>query len=347
MLRRHCATRPLSQLVKGFTGTRMSSGFTGDSGRIYTNSHLLRRHPLDSQFDIFKAQSADTDKHFVWKHVPRREFDLAQRIANELPSSQHLRMHIDCNTEQSILVFEHFQDTLLSLIKDNPELSPDERPKIMRSVGEAIDELHSQDWVHTDIKPDNVFVNWTCDQAGNKVITRTVLGDFDIACKLEDGETRITPHAVGNVMWRSPEAQACMANKATDIYSLGLVYIHALGGGELLIVEDWKELIEAGFPLEQDIVTKHFCYFGPVPEALYEHIRDEDWRRAFRSAAQAADAEVIERPEMRMQYWTQELGASTFDLLSQLTNLDPGGRPNIGQVLAHPYWKDSLPQKGA
>ncbi|PPJ54271.1 hypothetical protein CBER1_06572 [Cercospora berteroae] len=129
-----------------------------------------------------------------------------------------------------------------------------------------------------DIKPDNVFVNWTCDQEGNKVVTKTALGDFDIACKLKYGETRITPHAMGNVMWRSPEAQACMANGATDIYSLGLVYIHALGGGELLVVEDWKELIEAGYPPEQDIVTKHFCYFGPVPDTLYEQIRDEHWR---------------------------------------------------------------------
>lgn len=69
-------------------------------------------------------------------------------------------------------------------------------------------------------------------------------------------------------------------------------YIHALGGGELLVVEDWKELIEAGYPPEQDIVTKHFCYFGPVPDTLYEQIRDEHWRKAFQSAAEAADAEV-------------------------------------------------------
>ncbi|PIA94291.1 hypothetical protein CB0940_08807, partial [Cercospora beticola] len=249
-------------------------------------------------------------------------------------------MHVDCNSEQCILVFDYFQDTLLSLLKNNPSLSPDERPKIMRSVGEAVNQLHSRDWISSR----TIFVNWTSDQEGNKVITKTVLGDFDIACKLKDGETRITPHAVGNVMWRSPEAQACMANKATDIYSLGLVYIHALGGGELLVVEDWKELIEAGYPPEQDIVTKHFCYFGPVPDTLYEQIRDEHWRKAFQSAAEAADAEVKERPEMRMEYWTQELGASTFDLLSQLTNLDPRARPNITDVLAHPYWKDSLPE---
>ena len=49
------------------------------------------------------------------------------------------------------------------------------------------------------------------------------LGDFDISCKLSEGETRITLHAVGNAMWRSPEGQTGISTKASDIYSLGLV----------------------------------------------------------------------------------------------------------------------------
>jgi hypothetical protein len=110
----------------------------------------------------------------------------------------------------------------------------------------------------------------------------------------------------------------------------------------LLVIEDWKELIQAGFPPEQEIVTKHFCYFGPVPESLYKQIRDETWRQAFRAAAEAADAEVAERPELRMKFWTQGLGESTFDLLEKITNLDPSSRPKIEEVLAHQFWQDKL-----
>lgn len=90
--------------------------------------------------------------------MSKRHFDLARRIANDLPSSQHLRMHVDCNSEQCILVFDYFQDTLLSLLNNNPDLSPDERPKIMRSVGEAVNELHSRDWVHS---------GWSCTDGQN------------------------------------------------------------------------------------------------------------------------------------------------------------------------------------
>lgn len=55
------------------------------------------------------------------------------------------------------------------------------------------------------------------------MVTNVALGDFDIACKLKEGETRLTPYAVGNAMWRSPEGQTGMATRASDIYSLGLV----------------------------------------------------------------------------------------------------------------------------
>lgn len=67
------------------------------------------------------------------------------------------------------------------------------------------------------------MVDWISDDEGNKVVTDVALGDFDIACKLMEGETRHTPHAVGNAMWRSPEGQTGISTMASDIYSLGLV----------------------------------------------------------------------------------------------------------------------------
>ena len=76
----------------------------------------------------------------------------------------------------------------------------------------------------TDVKPDNILVNWTCDEKGDKTVTDVVLGDFDIAFKLEGIKSRQTPYAIGNVMWRSPEGQTGNGvTKASDIFSFGLV----------------------------------------------------------------------------------------------------------------------------
>jgi serine/threonine protein kinase len=60
-------------------------------------------------------------------------------------------MHVDCISKESILIYTYFRDTLLALLKDDPAFPPDERLKIIRGVGEAIQELHSKDWIHTGL----------------------------------------------------------------------------------------------------------------------------------------------------------------------------------------------------
>ncbi|CAK1356851.1 unnamed protein product [Cercospora beticola] len=316
----------------------MSSDLASDSGRVYTNRQLLRRHPEDSTFDIFKAESCG--KTFVLKKVPKGVFERSQHIAKDLPSVPQLRMHVDSKLEDCTLIYDYFQGTLLELLEKDSSLLPDERLKIMRAVGEAVQKLHSRNWIHTDIKPDNIFLDWTSDKNGNKVITKVALGDFDIACQLDANQVRITPHAVGNVMWRSPEAQTGMAIKPIDIYSLGLVYLYALGAGELIIIP--RERLQEGIIPEQEVIIQHFSYFGPVPESLYEQIHDEKWRKPLRLASEVAEKEVAARPGLRFEIWGDQTGKTYVDLIAGMTNLDPKTRSRIDEVLAHPYWKECL-----
>lgn len=75
-----------------------------------------------------------------------------------------------------------------------------------------------------DVKPDNILVDWVYDDQGQPRVEKVALGDFDLALKLVDEQPLRAPHAVGNVMWRSPEGQSGKGvAKASDIYSLGLV----------------------------------------------------------------------------------------------------------------------------
>ena len=57
-------------------------------------------------------------------------------------------MHIDHNQEERNLVYDYFRDTLLALIRDHPDFPPAERKKILRLAGEAVQELHANDWIH-------------------------------------------------------------------------------------------------------------------------------------------------------------------------------------------------------
>jgi serine/threonine protein kinase len=150
-------------------------------------------------------------------------------------------MHADCKSENRVLFYPYFRDTLLALLQKDPEFPPQGRLKILQGVAEAVQKLHAEDWpmlvcrmgvsagartvltATPDIKPDNVLIDWTCDSDGNKTITDVALGDFDIACNLKDNEIRLTPHVVRNAMWRSPEAQTSISTRMSAIISLGLV----------------------------------------------------------------------------------------------------------------------------
>jgi len=74
-----------------------------------------------------------------------------------------------------------------------------------------------------DVKSNNVMVEYKRGADGQPDIERVNLADPDSAAKVEDG-THITGTQVGNVMWRSPEAQAGIGiGKESDVFSFGIV----------------------------------------------------------------------------------------------------------------------------
>lgn len=78
-------------------------------------------------------------------------YDLSMRLASEFRDSRRLRLHTDHNQKENILIYPYFRSTLLALIQNEPEFPTSERKKILRHVGEAIQELHAKDWIHLGI----------------------------------------------------------------------------------------------------------------------------------------------------------------------------------------------------
>ncbi|KAF1840645.1 kinase-like protein [Cucurbitaria berberidis CBS 394.84] len=317
----------------------MASTIVGRSGRVYVQGEVLQHHREDQKLSIFKAESGD--ESFVLKRVSKPFYDQSLRLAAEFAGSRRLRMHVDCNQEECILVYPYFRSTLLALIKEDPDFPLAGQKTILRHVGEAIQELHAKDWIHIDVKPDNILVNWTSDKEGDKTVTNVALGDFDIAFKLDSGASLRTPYAIGNVMWRSPEGQTGSGvTKASDVYSFGLVCIYASGGGSFLLLNNYQELLKHGIKLEQEIITRHFTFFGPVPEGLLKQVNDEDWCNALKGASAMAEETVKEQPELRFEQWGEGLGPAALDMISGMTNLDPMARSTIDQVLTHRWWQE-------
>ncbi|KAH4235072.1 hypothetical protein HBI06_059500 [Parastagonospora nodorum] len=289
------------------TGIRSASTIVGKSGRRE-----------DPRLSIHKAESQG--QSLVFKRVSKAFFNLSLRLAAEFPQSRRLRMHVDSNEEENVLIYPYYQNTLLGLFKDDTNISDASRKMILRQTGEAIQELHSEDWIHIDIKPDNILVNWTCDEEGIKTITNV---------------------ALGNAMWRSPEGQTGRGlSKASDVYSFGLVCLYALGAGETILINDYQELAKLGITPEQEILTRHFSYFGSANDGLLKQIDSEKWSKALKLASQMAELAVEDQPEMRFDVWGQELGSGAQDMIAGMMKPDPRARATIDDVLAHSWWDE-------
>lgn len=131
----------------------------------------------------------------------------------------------DVGEEQDLyyIVMEYVGgQTLKQYIQQNSPLAVEETLDIMKQLTSAISHAHQNHIIHRDIKPQNILI----DHQGNVKIT-----DFGIAMALSATSITQTNSVLGSVHYLSPEqARGGMANKKSDIYSLGIVMFELLTG---------------------------------------------------------------------------------------------------------------------
>lgn len=134
--------------------------------------------------------------------------------------------------------------------------------RVWFQLGSALHAVHKAGYVHRDLKPGNIFVNW--DQAGLK---KLVLGDFGLCCPSQDPELK---NSRGTLNYCAPEIAIRMIRKeakkrglldlyaqlkkyllllkvtpAVDMWSLGLLLYETWTGNPHLFTSLLKNVGEA------------------------------------------------------------------------------------------------------
>jgi serine/threonine protein kinase len=131
----------------------------------------------------------------------------------------------DVGEEDNIyyIVMEYVNgQTLKQYIQQFAPVHPRKATNIMVQIVSAIEHAHENQIIHRDIKPHNILL----DHDGNVKVT-----DFGIAMALSSTTITQTNSVLGSIHYLSPEqARGGLANKKSDIYSLGIVLFELLTG---------------------------------------------------------------------------------------------------------------------
>ncbi|KAL6441256.1 hypothetical protein ACFW04_003490 [Cataglyphis niger] len=113
------------------------------------------------------------------------------------------------------------EQTLEQWMRGRINVSPEPMIKeILKQILCGIDYIHSQNVVHHDIKPRNIFIS----TSGQLQIQ---LGDFGLACPLKP-QGKKSHSACGTHMYAAPEQLQGKCDPKSDIYSVGIVLIELL-----------------------------------------------------------------------------------------------------------------------
>jgi len=197
----------------------------GGMGTVYRGTHVL----MDKTVAIKVLRpSLAADEKIVARFS--REARAASRISH--PNALSVTDFGEDENGVVFLVMEYLSGkTLKQIIREEGPLPLARTVEIVRQVGDALREAHSQNVVHRDLKSDNIMLLGTASGDHAKVL------DFGIA-KINEPEggvdTGLTaPNLViGTPQYMSPEqcSQDSAIDARSDIYSFGVILYEMLVG---------------------------------------------------------------------------------------------------------------------
>ncbi|PYH92990.1 putative serine/threonine protein kinase [Aspergillus ellipticus CBS 707.79] len=246
------------------------------------------------------------------------------------PCIKNERDEIQEPAEPPIIILKHLDDHLLNLSQTNAPLNRTELKYIARCILEALTLLHKDGYVPTDVKLDNIFVNYQKkneDNMTNDRFSAVQLGDLG-GCYPETSPYATSGTPVGAAMWSSPEViMETPWNTATDICSS----VSSTGGDFNLLRPRTVPYGHEECNLE--VLKRQFRYFGPFP-VKYADIVSRETAMAIMYLMQEIPKEKT-TPFVRTT--EREVSKNDNIFISKIMKMDWRDRPTA-QDLLEDWW---------
>ncbi|XP_070165711.1 eukaryotic translation initiation factor 2-alpha kinase 1 isoform X2 [Polyergus mexicanus] len=181
----------------------------------------VAKHIEETSSDVVSFRSSKKNKNL--KQTENNTNHIDHNLYEE-STSQEVCTYISNENHQYMILYIQMslcEQTLEQWMRGRINVSPEPMIKeILKQILCGIDYIHSQNVVHHDIKPRNIFIS----MSGQLQIQ---LGDFGLACPLKP-QGKKSHSACGTHMYAAPEQLQGKCDPKSDIYSVGIVLIELL-----------------------------------------------------------------------------------------------------------------------
>ncbi|KAI9668500.1 MAG: hypothetical protein M1829_005378 [Trizodia sp. TS-e1964] len=300
----------------------------GQSGRTYTIKEVLaeRRKPL---LCVYRA-SAD-GQSFVIKNLLPGEYAYQEDLQKPLVSCPNLRTMVDGLPGPEMLIYPFLETDFLQFSQNN--LTEATRRSMLKSALIGLAALHERNIYHTDIKPNNILLDYE-ETDGAFSVKKVQISDLEDAVILPLGK-RLRGALCGNQLWRSPESWA-RAYQCTpsDVFSFGVLSIYVILNNMVLLASEEERAADDSW---RYILRLHLSYFGDDEsfKGLLKWIGEEN--PFFERLIAIAGTFNPEDPRRPFEKWTF-VDEQFRDLICKMTTLNPAKRITAREALEHPWF---------
>ncbi|KAF2225503.1 kinase-like domain-containing protein [Elsinoe ampelina] len=287
------------------------------------------------QETVWKATSQQSPQPVIVKYARhwriRNERDMLLRFQDQTPHLRRLldEVDFDGDPDTTALILQYLDRDSLSVC-NRRRLTRAEIKFVAQGVLLALDVLHEDGFVHTDVKPSNILVDLDPD---SDRITNVQLADLESTVP-QDSKYAIEGDPIGTSMFRSPEAALQMRwGQPTDVWSFGTTMIS-------LIYGDGFHIFKPDVPVDHDeyeakVLIRQHEFFGPFP-ASYAEIANGEQLEVLTWIMNKTPREAL-KPFRNIS--PRELTAEDKSFLLKIMRLDPRDRPTVKDLLADEWFR--------
>lgn len=177
-------------------------------GEVLAHQHIRTLH--DGRNALIKKREVETCEYLrKYPHPNVAKYRGVRCVTILLHFNRGKRVMVDLGTERVIkLMSQRYDDNLWGFVKDGHRVYVEH---CLSFIEAGIKHLHSLGYVHSDIKPENIFVS----REANGV--HYVVGDFD-SCHHTDNQMVLKS---GDLAWTKPKADYDFAGEDDDWWAFG------------------------------------------------------------------------------------------------------------------------------